>query len=41
MKFSVEDMIKIILIAAVGIWLLKLLFAKINIPVIGPAIEGL
>ena len=41
MKFTVGDMIKIGLIAAVFIWLLKMIFKMVNIPGISPAIEGL
>lgn len=40
-KYSIGDMVKIGLIAAVFIWLLKLVFSKVNIPVIGPAIQTL
>ncbi len=41
MKFTIGDMLKIGLIAAVFIWLLKLVFNMVNIPGLSPAIEGL
>lgn len=41
MKFSLMDMIKIVLIAAVGIWLLKIVFKYLPVPVVSPAVEGL
>jgi hypothetical protein len=34
-------MVKIGLIAAVFIWLLKWVFSMVNVPVITPAVEGL
>lgn len=40
-KYSVGDMVKIGLIAAVFIWLLKLVAGMVNIPVVGPAIQTL
>ena len=40
-KFTMGDMLKIGLIAAVFIWLLKLIFNMVNIPGLSPAIEGL
>lgn len=41
MKFTMGDMLKIGLIAAVFIRLLKLIFNMVNIPGLSPAIEGL
>lgn len=41
MKFTIGDMLKIGLVAAVFIWLLKLVFNMVNIPGLSPAIEGL
>lgn len=40
-KYSVGDMFKIGLIAAVFIWLLKLVFNMVNIPGLSPAVESL
>jgi hypothetical protein len=40
-KYSVGDMVKIGLIAAVFIWLLKLIFGWVNIPVLSPQVETL
>lgn len=41
MHFTVGDMVKIGLIAAVFIWLLKWIFKMVNIPGVSPAIATL
>ncbi|AEJ41353.1 hypothetical protein TPY_3201 [Sulfobacillus acidophilus TPY] len=41
MKLTIGDMVKIGLVAAVFIWLLKLVFKLVNIPGISPAVENL
>lgn len=40
-KLTIGDMVKIGLVAAVFIWLLKLVFKLVNIPGISPAVENL
>lgn len=40
-KFSIGDMVKIGLIAAVFIWLLKMIFGAVNIPVLSSAVANL